>query len=311
MGFTLEDDELQTTPGAAARELAGKRVLALVMAGDRPRPRRARARRRRRRGGAHRRLRRDARAEPGLQLHEPRARVRRDPDGRVALLPAQEQVVADEPRADARLGRVRRRARVRDRRRGDRARQAEPVVLRGRARRARRRAGADLARHRRRRGRRARRAALRHEDARSCAPGSSGPRRSSRPTPSPDIVVSSLAHFPALLEEDLTGGLGSVKVGVDIIEIERIARALERPAFRERCFTEAERAYCDSRARPGAELRGALRRQGGGRQGARLRRALHVEGDRDRRPAEAGRAPLGSHRRVRRARPGRRRSTSR
>ena len=32
MGFSLEDDELQTTPGAAARELAGKRVLALVMA---------------------------------------------------------------------------------------------------------------------------------------------------------------------------------------------------------------------------------------------------------------------------------------
>jgi len=32
MGFELEDDELQTTPGAAARELTGKRVLALVMA---------------------------------------------------------------------------------------------------------------------------------------------------------------------------------------------------------------------------------------------------------------------------------------
>ena len=32
MGFTLDDNELQTTPGAAARELAGKRVLALVMA---------------------------------------------------------------------------------------------------------------------------------------------------------------------------------------------------------------------------------------------------------------------------------------
>ena len=31
LGFALEDDELQTTPGAAARELAGKRVLALVM----------------------------------------------------------------------------------------------------------------------------------------------------------------------------------------------------------------------------------------------------------------------------------------
>jgi len=32
MGFELDDSELQTTPSAAARELAGKRVLALVMA---------------------------------------------------------------------------------------------------------------------------------------------------------------------------------------------------------------------------------------------------------------------------------------
>jgi len=32
MGFELEDTELQTTAGAAARELEGKRVLALVMA---------------------------------------------------------------------------------------------------------------------------------------------------------------------------------------------------------------------------------------------------------------------------------------
>jgi HAD superfamily hydrolase (TIGR01458 family) len=31
MGYELTDDELQTTPRAAARELAGKRVLALVM----------------------------------------------------------------------------------------------------------------------------------------------------------------------------------------------------------------------------------------------------------------------------------------
>jgi HAD superfamily hydrolase (TIGR01458 family) len=31
MGFELENAELQTTPGAAARELSGKRVLALVM----------------------------------------------------------------------------------------------------------------------------------------------------------------------------------------------------------------------------------------------------------------------------------------
>ena len=41
-----------------------------------------------------------------------------------------------------------------------------------------------------------------------------------------------------------------MKVGVDLIEIERVRRALERPGFRERCFTEAERAYCDSRANP-------------------------------------------------------------
>ncbi len=32
MGFEIEDSELQTTPGAAARELAGRRVLALTMA---------------------------------------------------------------------------------------------------------------------------------------------------------------------------------------------------------------------------------------------------------------------------------------
>jgi holo-[acyl-carrier protein] synthase len=41
-----------------------------------------------------------------------------------------------------------------------------------------------------------------------------------------------------------------LKVGVDIIEIDRVRRALERPRFRERCFTDAERAYCDSRADP-------------------------------------------------------------
>ena len=40
-------------------------------------------------------------------------------------------------------------------------------------------------------------------------------------------------------------------VGLDVIEIARIARALERHTnFRERCFTEAERAYCDSRPNP-------------------------------------------------------------
>ena len=41
------------------------------------------------------------------------------------------------------------------------------------------------------------------------------------------------------------------QVGVDLIEIDRIRQALDRyPRFRERCFTEAERAYCDSRTNP-------------------------------------------------------------
>ena len=42
-----------------------------------------------------------------------------------------------------------------------------------------------------------------------------------------------------------------MKVGVDLIEIERVRRTLERyPGFRERCFTETERDYCDSRPNP-------------------------------------------------------------
>jgi len=41
-----------------------------------------------------------------------------------------------------------------------------------------------------------------------------------------------------------------VRVGTDVIEIERIERALERPGFRDRCFTAEEQAYCESRGRP-------------------------------------------------------------
>ncbi|WP_204829611.1 holo-ACP synthase [Olsenella sp. CU969] len=40
-------------------------------------------------------------------------------------------------------------------------------------------------------------------------------------------------------------------VGVDMVEIARMERVLERtPRFRERVFTAEERAYCDGRARP-------------------------------------------------------------
>jgi holo-[acyl-carrier protein] synthase len=42
-----------------------------------------------------------------------------------------------------------------------------------------------------------------------------------------------------------------VTIGVDLIEIARVRRALDRyPNFRERCFTAEEQRYCDSRPNP-------------------------------------------------------------
>jgi holo-[acyl-carrier protein] synthase len=41
-----------------------------------------------------------------------------------------------------------------------------------------------------------------------------------------------------------------MRVGTDLIEIARIRRALERPGFRDRCYTEAEQRYCDGRKNP-------------------------------------------------------------
>jgi holo-[acyl-carrier protein] synthase len=44
-------------------------------------------------------------------------------------------------------------------------------------------------------------------------------------------------------------------VGIDLLEIERLERALERrPRLAERLFTEGERAYAAGRARPGEHL---------------------------------------------------------
>jgi holo-[acyl-carrier protein] synthase len=44
-------------------------------------------------------------------------------------------------------------------------------------------------------------------------------------------------------------------VGLDLLEIERLERALERrPGLAERLFTEGERAYAAARARPGQHL---------------------------------------------------------
>jgi holo-[acyl-carrier protein] synthase len=49
-----------------------------------------------------------------------------------------------------------------------------------------------------------------------------------------------------------------LRVGVDLIEIERIRRALERhgSGFRERCFTALERAYCDGKPNPAQHYAG-------------------------------------------------------
>jgi holo-[acyl-carrier protein] synthase len=48
-----------------------------------------------------------------------------------------------------------------------------------------------------------------------------------------------------------------VGLGVDICEIGRMERALERHVrMRERVFTAEERAYCDSKARPGESYAG-------------------------------------------------------
>ena len=49
-----------------------------------------------------------------------------------------------------------------------------------------------------------------------------------------------------------------MRVGVDLIEIDRVRRALERHGerFKSRCFTEAERAYCDSKPNPSQHYAG-------------------------------------------------------
>ena len=47
------------------------------------------------------------------------------------------------------------------------------------------------------------------------------------------------------------------RVGVDLIEIERVRRSLQRyEAFKDRCFTKAEQEYCDSRKNPAQSYAG-------------------------------------------------------
>ena len=41
-------------------------------------------------------------------------------------------------------------------------------------------------------------------------------------------------------------------IGIDLVEIHRMKKALERPSFVERVFTPAEQAYCEGRGRQNA-----------------------------------------------------------
>ena len=43
-----------------------------------------------------------------------------------------------------------------------------------------------------------------------------------------------------------------VGIGIDLVEIHRIKKAMERPLFVQRIFTQAEQTYCDSRGRQSA-----------------------------------------------------------
>ena len=49
----------------------------------------------------------------------------------------------------------------------------------------------------------------------------------------------------------------TIYVGTDLIEIDRVRRALARyDRFRDRCFTPAEQAYCESRPNPAQSYAG-------------------------------------------------------
>ena len=142
---------------------------------------------------------------------------------------------------------------------------------------------------RRPRAGRPRRAALRHEDG--AAAHGQVPARHARALEHDPGRRAQLDRARARLDRQLA----VTRVGVDLIEIERIRRSLERyEGFRDRCFTAGRAGVLRLAAEPGRELRGPLRRQGGGREGARLRRRprVRLEGHRDRRPAEAVRAAL-------------------
>ena len=62
-----------------------------------------------------------------------------------------------------------------------------------------------------------------------------------------------------------------VGIGVDLCEVDRIEAAIARHGerFLARIYTEAERAYCESKAEPDGALCGAICRQGSSDEGDR------------------------------------------
>ena len=85
-------------------------------------------------------------------------------------------------------------------------------------------------------------------------------------------------------------------VGLDLLDIARLERALERrPALAARLFSADELAYAAAHARPGPAARGALLREGGRHEGARARGAAPA-GDRGR-PRRGGAAVRAPRRR--------------
>jgi len=73
------------------------------------------------------------------------------------------------------------------------------------------------------------------------------------------MYTRDLAEVSGLYDQKTRqSGFQTVKipgVGIDLLEIERLERALERrPKLAQRLFTDAERAYAAARARPGQHL---------------------------------------------------------
>jgi holo-[acyl-carrier protein] synthase len=68
--------------------------------------------------------------------------------------------------------------------------------------------------------------------------------------PAESSTAGETSRFPQTPSPGPLSRTGRFATGLDLIEIERIRKALERAGFRERCFTETERAYCDSRPNP-------------------------------------------------------------